>query len=72
MTLLHTSDKKHLSVGFFGYPNVGKSSIINTLRKKRVCKIVGDQAGTSATVCAHQKNYLAAVSHPITFKPCRE
>ena len=32
------SDKKHLSVGFFGYPNVGKSSIINTLRKKRVCK----------------------------------
>ena len=35
--VLH-SDKKHLSVGFFGYPNVGKSSIINTLRKKRVCK----------------------------------
>lgn len=37
--VLH-SDKKHLSVGFFGYPNVGKSSIINTLRKKRVCKAV--------------------------------
>lgn len=35
--VLH-SDKKHLSVGFFGYPNVGKSSIINALRKKRVCK----------------------------------
>lgn len=31
-------DKKNISVGFFGYPNVGKSSIINTLRKKRVCK----------------------------------
>lgn len=32
------SDKKQISVGFVGYPNVGKSSIINTLRKKKVCK----------------------------------
>ena len=31
------SDKKHISVGFVGYPNVGKSSVINTLRTKRVC-----------------------------------
>lgn len=33
------SDKKQISVGFIGYPNVGKSSIINTLRKKKVCKV---------------------------------
>jgi nuclear GTP-binding protein len=26
-------------VGFIGYPNVGKSSIINTLRSKKVCKV---------------------------------
>ncbi|XP_077991170.1 uncharacterized protein LOC144445480 [Glandiceps talaboti] len=32
-------DKRQISVGFIGYPNVGKSSIINTLRKKRVCKV---------------------------------
>lgn len=25
------------SVGFIGYPNVGKSSVINTLKKERVC-----------------------------------
>ena len=31
-------DKKQISVGFIGYPNVGKSSIINTLRRKKVCK----------------------------------
>eukprot|EP01080_Neovahlkampfia_damariscottae_P009518 gene9518-1725_t len=31
-------DKKSISVGFIGYPNVGKSSVINTLRKKKVCK----------------------------------
>ncbi|KAN0028395.1 hypothetical protein ACTFIV_010239 [Dictyostelium citrinum] len=32
------SDKKQISVGFIGYPNVGKSSIINTLKSKVVCK----------------------------------
>jgi nuclear GTP-binding protein len=25
-------------VGFIGYPNVGKSSIINSLKEKKVCK----------------------------------
>jgi nuclear GTP-binding protein len=35
---LHT-DKKQISVGFIGYPNVGKSSVINTLRAKKVCKV---------------------------------
>lgn len=33
------SDKKQISVGFIGYPNVGKSSVINTLRSKKVCKV---------------------------------
>jgi nuclear GTP-binding protein len=32
-------EKKSISVGFFGYPNVGKSSVINTLRKKKVSKV---------------------------------
>ena len=30
------SDRKFVSVGFVGYPNVGKSSVINTLRTKKV------------------------------------
>ncbi|XP_017124529.1 nucleolar GTP-binding protein 2 [Drosophila elegans] len=32
-------DKKQISVGFIGYPNVGKSSVINALRSKKVCKV---------------------------------
>jgi nuclear GTP-binding protein len=37
-SVLH-SDKKQISVGLIGYPNVGKSSIINTLKKKKVCTV---------------------------------
>ena len=33
------SDKKQISVGFVGYPNVGKSSIINTIKNKKVCNV---------------------------------
>ncbi|EJW03757.1 hypothetical protein EDEG_01952 [Edhazardia aedis USNM 41457] len=32
-------EKMEISVGFVGYPNIGKSSIINTLRKKKVCNV---------------------------------
>ncbi|GME77444.1 unnamed protein product [Ambrosiozyma monospora] len=37
-SVLH-SDRKQISVGFIGYPNTGKSSIINTLRRKKVCTV---------------------------------
>lgn len=30
-------DKKTVSVGFIGYPNVGKSSVINTMKDQKVC-----------------------------------
>ena len=33
------SDKKQISVGLIGYPNVGKSSLINTLKQKKVCTV---------------------------------
>ena len=36
--ILH-KDKKNISVGFVGYPNVGKSSVINALKRKNVCKV---------------------------------
>ena len=31
--------RKEINVGLIGYPNTGKSSIINTLRSKKVCKV---------------------------------
>ncbi|KAL2755702.1 hypothetical protein ACRALDRAFT_1050989 [Sodiomyces alcalophilus JCM 7366] len=33
------SDRKQISVGLIGYPNVGKSSIVNTLRRKKVANV---------------------------------
>ena len=33
------ADKKQISIGFIGYPNTGKSSIINTLKSKKVCNV---------------------------------
>lgn len=37
-SILH-KDRKQVSVGLIGYPNTGKSSIINTLRGKKVCTV---------------------------------
>ena len=34
--MLH-KDRKNISVGLIGYPNVGKSSVINTIMKKQCC-----------------------------------
>jgi nuclear GTP-binding protein len=32
-------ERKQITVGLVGYPNVGKSSIINTLKSKKVCNV---------------------------------
>jgi nuclear GTP-binding protein len=37
-SILH-KDRKQIAVGLIGYPNVGKSSVINTLRGKPSCKV---------------------------------
>ncbi|KAI8849280.1 NUC091 domain-containing protein [Chytridium lagenaria] len=41
---------KQISVGFIGYPNTGKSSIINTLRNKLTCKVAPIPGETKGVV----------------------
>ena len=61
--LLH-KDKKQISVGFVGYPNVGKSSIINTLKQKDVCKVAPIPGETKVwSVCISDKSVGVAVHH---------
>jgi len=38
LSKLHSASKQ-ISVGFIGYPNTGKSSVINALRSKKVCNV---------------------------------
>lgn len=52
---LHT-DKKQISVGFIGYPNVGKSSVINTLRSKKVCNVAPIAGETKVKLSHAAKN----------------
>lgn len=64
------SDKKQISVGFAGYPNVGKSSIINTLKGKKVCNVapIAGETKVWQYVTLTRKIYLIdcpGVAYPI-------
>ncbi|PIK49894.1 nucleostemin-like protein [Apostichopus japonicus] len=51
--------KTSISVGFVGFPNVGKSSVINSLKRKKACSI-GDMPGV------HQRVVLASSNDEVT------
>ena len=55
------SDRKYISVGFVGYPNVGKSSVINTLRTKKVAPSCLLAAHADALACGPRCCYGGAV-----------
>ena len=54
-------DKKQISVGVVGYPNVGKSSIINTLKSKKVGGWVGGWVG--CVVSCHSPSFPSTHPH---------
>lgn len=57
MLQLH-ADKKQISVGFIGYPNVGKSSVINSLRAKKVCNVAPIAGETKVRTVDHLVNVI--------------
>lgn len=57
------SDKKQISVGFVGYPNVGKSSVINTLKSGKVCNVAPVPGETK--VCLHSSPSFSC-QYPLT------
>uniref|UniRef100_H2YBI1 Nucleolar GTP-binding protein 2 n=1 Tax=Ciona savignyi TaxID=51511 RepID=H2YBI1_CIOSA len=68
---LHT-DKKAISCGFIGYPNVGKSSIINTLRRKKVCKVAPLAGETKVWQYITLMKRIFLVDCPGIVHPCGE
>ncbi len=55
-------DKKQISIGFIGYPNVGKSSVINTLRAKKVCKVAPIAGETKVSIMGFAVIFVLCVS----------
>lgn len=49
-------------MGFIGYPNVGKSSVINTLRSKKVCNVAPIAGETKVGVDSRIKEAQGAKS----------
>mmetsp|Transcript_25966 Transcript_25966/g.68097 ORF Transcript_25966/g.68097 Transcript_25966/m.68097 type:complete len:645 (-) Transcript_25966:171-2105(-) len=53
-------ERKHVTVGMVGYPNVGKSSVINTMKRKKVCNAAPTPGETKVWqyIAISQKLYL--------------
>merc|ERR1719499_754340 len=66
------SDRKKISVGFFGYPNVGKSSVINTIKEKAVCKVAPIPGETKVWQYVSLTNQIYLVDCPGVVYPSQD
>ena len=69
MTLLRQFDRFHLdkktvSIGLIGYPNVGKSSVINSLKEKKVCKSAPIPGETKVWQYVHVTKRMYLIDSP--------
>lgn len=65
--------KTTIRVGVIGYPNVGKSSVINSLRRTRVCQVGGMPGVTKQAQEIHLDKGLRLIDCPgIVFSPEKE
>uniref|UniRef100_A0A2P2HYV0 Nucleolar GTP-binding protein 2 n=1 Tax=Hirondellea gigas TaxID=1518452 RepID=A0A2P2HYV0_9CRUS len=70
-SVLH-KDKQNISVGIIGYPNVGKSSIINTLRAKKVCNVAPLAGETKVWQYVTLMNRIFLIDCPGVVPPSHE
>ncbi|EJD54563.1 NGP1NT-domain-containing protein [Auricularia subglabra TFB-10046 SS5] len=58
------SDKKQISVGLLGYPNVGKSSVINTLKSGKACNVAPVPGETKVWQYVHLTRRIFLIDCP--------
>ncbi|KZV99308.1 NGP1NT-domain-containing protein, partial [Exidia glandulosa HHB12029] len=58
------SDKKQISVGMLGYPNVGKSSVINTLKSGATCRVAPVPGETKVWQYVHLTRRIFLIDCP--------
>ncbi|KAH7105086.1 NGP1NT-domain-containing protein [Auriculariales sp. MPI-PUGE-AT-0066] len=58
------SDKKQISVGLLGYPNVGKSSVINTLKSGTTCRVAPVPGETKVWQYVHLTRRIFLIDCP--------
>jgi len=56
--------KKSITVGVIGYPNVGKSSIINSLKRTRSCGVASTPGYTKAVQTVKLDNHISILDSP--------
>lgn len=56
--------KTSISVGVVGFPNVGKSSVINSLKRSRVCTVGSTPGVTKSTQEIHLDKHIKLIDSP--------
>ena len=62
-------ERKHVTVGMVGYPNVGTSSVINTMKRKKVCNAAPTPSETKVWQYIAISDFLSGTGVSVTVLP---